>query len=211
MQSIHLRLKTHPPAHLVLDSEHSFLLAPLVTLRSLLNQSLDCVDITRWTGDRHSASFISSQLRLLHSLISEARSALKGPPLIPTSSDSWTADPIDPATFSPPLPDSLSFSVTVQEASLVFSIRALEPADAAPDIRSMFALAIGVHRRLEHDEAEQVFTYRGSEVKVREKIRVESADPSLMAAMAKLAALEHTVGMARKCLSIVMGEEMEEP
>ena len=150
-------------------------------------------------------------MRLLHSLISEARSALKGPPLIPTSSDSWTSDPIDPATFSPPLPDSLSFSVTVQEASLVFTIRTLEPADAAPDIRSMFALAIGVHRRLEHDESEQVFTYRGNEVKVREKIRVESADPSLMAAMAKLAALEHSVGMARKCLSIVMGEEMEEP
>jgi hypothetical protein len=98
----------------------------------------------------------------------------------------------------------------VQEASLVLSIRTLEPADTAPDIRSMFALAIGVQRRLEHDEAEQVFTYRGNEVKVREKVRVESADPSLMSAMAKLGALEHTVGMARKCLSIVMGEEMEE-
>ena len=187
------------------------MLPSLVTLRNLLNQSLDCVDIARWTGDRHSASFISSQLRLLHSLITEARSTLKGPPLIPASSDSWTADPIDPATFFPPLHESLSFSVTIQEANLAFSIRTIEPADAAPDIRSMFALAIGVQRRLEHDEAEQVFNYRGTEVKVREKIRVESADPSLMAAMAKLAALEHTVGMARKCLSIVMDEEMEEP
>jgi len=74
----------------------------------------------------------------------------------------------------------------------------------------MFALAIGVQRRLEHDEAEQVFEYRGKEVRVREKVRVQSADPSLLAAMAKLAALEHNVGMARKCLSIVMGEENEE-
>ncbi len=74
----------------------------------------------------------------------------------------------------------------------------------------MFALAIGVQRRLEHDEVEQVFEYRGKEVRVREKIRVESADPSLLSAMAKLAALEHNVGMARKCLSIVMGEDSEE-
>jgi Rogdi leucine zipper containing protein len=184
-------------------------LTPLVTLRNLLDQSLDCVDITRWTGDRHSAIFISSQLRLLHSLITEARHTLKGPPL-PSPSDSWTADPLDPLTFTPPLPDSLGFSLTVHEASLVLSTRTLEPADAQPDIRSMFALAIGVQRRLEHDEVEQVFEYRGKEVRVREKIRVESADPSLLAAMAKLAALEHNVGMARKCLSIVMGEENEE-
>jgi hypothetical protein len=101
-------------------------------------------------------------------------------------------------------------SLTVHEASLVLSIRTLEPADAAPDIRSMLALAIGVQRRLEHDEVEQIFEYRGKEVRVREKVRVESADPSLLAAMAKLAALEHNVGMARKCLSIVMGEENEE-
>jgi hypothetical protein len=55
-----------------------------------------------------------------------------------------------------------------------------------------------------------VFEYRGKEVKVREKVRIESADPSLLSAMAKLAALGHNVGMSRKCLSIVMGEEFEE-
>src|SRR5277367_3223620 len=210
MKSLNLRLRTQPPIHLVLNPDHPIVLTPLVTLRNLLNQSLDCVDITRWTGDRNSAIFISSQLRLLHSLITEARHTLKGPPL-PSPSDSWTSDPLDPLTFTPPLPDSLGFSLTVHEASLVLSIRTLEPADAPQDIRSMFALAIGVQRRLEHDEVEQVFEYRGKEVRVREKIRVESADPSLLAAMAKLAALEHNVGMARKCLSIVMGEENEEP
>ncbi len=194
--------------HLTLNPTHPIVLPELATLRALINQSLDCVDITRWTGDRHSASFISSQLRLLHSLLTEARHTLKGPPL-PSPSDSWTLDPLDPASFSPPLPETFGFTLGIHEASIVLGIRSLEAADAAPGMASMFALAIGVQRRLEHDEAEQVFVYRGKDVRVREKVRVESADPSLLAAMAKLAALEHNVGMARKCLGIVMEDEGE--
>lgn len=93
---------------------------------------------------------------------------------------------------------------------MVLVMRSLEAADAVPDIRSRFASAIGVHRRVEHDEADKEFIYLGKSVRVKEKVRVESADPSLMAAMAKLAALEHTIGMSRKCLSIVMEEDMEE-
>ena len=55
-----------------------------------------------------------------------------------------------------------------------------------------------------------MFVYRGQDVKVREKVRVESQDPSLMAVMAKLSALEHSVGVARRSLSIVMGLDEEE-
>lgn len=58
---------------------------------------------------------------------------------------------------------------------------------------------------------DETFSYLGQNVRVKEKVRVESADPSLMAVMAKLAALDHTVGLARKGLCIVMGEEMEMP
>lgn len=58
---------------------------------------------------------------------------------------------------------------------------------------------------------DEIFHYQGQNVRVKEKVRVESADPSLMSVMAKLAALDHTVGMARKCLSVVMGEDMEMP
>lgn len=47
----------------------------------------------------------------------------------------------------------------------------------------------------------------GQEVKVREKVRVESQDPSLMAVMAKLSALEHGVAVSRKALDIVMGKD----
>jgi len=58
---------------------------------------------------------------------------------------------------------------------------------------------------------DETFSYQGQNVRVKEKVRVESADPSLMAVMAKLAALDHTVGLARKGLCVVMGEEMDMP
>lgn len=48
------------------------------------------------------------------------------------------------------------------------------------------------------------------QVYVREKIRVESADPSLMSLSAKLGALSHTLTMARRNLAAVMGEELED-
>lgn len=70
---------------------------------------------------------------------------------------------------------------------------------------------LGLAPRLpEHDEAEQVFTYRDQQVRVREKVKVESQDPALMAMMAKLSALGHAVAVWRHNLSIVMGVESEE-
>lgn len=62
----------------------------------------------------------------------------------------------------------------------------------------------------EHDEVEQFFTFKGQEVKVREKVRVESQDPALMAVMAKLSALGHGVAVWRRSLSIVMGVAEDE-
>ena len=56
---------------------------------------------------------------------------------------------------------------------------------------------------------DETFTYKGSEIKVREKVRVESMDPSLMAVMAKLGALEYEVGRWREGLSILMEEDVE--
>ncbi len=53
---------------------------------------------------------------------------------------------------------------------------------------------------------DDVFTYRGEEVRVREKVRVESsADPSLLVLMAKLGALERTVAERRGALKVVIG------
>jgi hypothetical protein len=53
---------------------------------------------------------------------------------------------------------------------------------------------------------DEVFVYRGEEVRVREKVRVEgSADPSLLSLGAKLGALERTVAEKRKALEVLMG------
>lgn len=50
----------------------------LAAVRDLVNQSLDVVDVSTWTGDPLNANFISGQLRLLYENIAEARSTLKG-------------------------------------------------------------------------------------------------------------------------------------
>ena len=179
-----------------------------MTLRDLLNQCLDCIDITRWTGDRFSAQYISSQLRLLHSLLGEAHSYLKGPSSLEPDRETWL-HPAPSTHFEPPLPNTLSLDFSVQDASVVLVIRALEPADLAPDLRSRFVNAFG-GRRIEHDEAHRRFKYMGEEVRVREKVRVEAPDPSLMAVLAKVGGLEHAVGMARCCLAVVMEEDVKE-
>lgn len=68
-------------------------------------------------------------------------------------------------------------------------------------------MAIGASKKPDHDEADEVFRYKGQEVRVREKVKMESQDPSLIAVMAKLTALEHNVAAAKKSLDIVMGKD----
>ena len=119
--------------------------------------------------------------------------------------------------FDPPLPATLSFNLSIADAALVLTIRTLQPLDptsssstTAPESFSGFNFRerLGLApKRPDHDEADMVFHYRGQEVKVREKVRVESQDPSLIAVMAKLNALEHGVAVGRKALDIVMGKD----
>ncbi|KAI0384292.1 RAVE subunit 2/Rogdi [Hypomontagnella monticulosa] len=147
---------------------------------------------------------------------------------------SWTTNSISLGHFAPPLSRNLSLYITIQDACLVLYLRALEPADAPMNFGTKLALAIGTTRRLEHDEADRVFAYRCDEesyvegasetgvhigggkdtkeveVYVREKVRVESADPSLLSLSAKLTALGNTLGLARRNLAAVMGEELED-
>ncbi|KAL7649805.1 hypothetical protein ACMYSQ_011630 [Aspergillus niger] len=54
------------------------ILSQLVSVKNLVNQSLDIVDVSTWTGDPLNAGFIYSQLHLLRETISEARQMLKG-------------------------------------------------------------------------------------------------------------------------------------
>lgn len=229
-QSLTLRLRTLPPLNLSISPTSPLPLPPLSHLRTLLNQSLDCISITQWTGDRSSAPFISSQLRLLHSIIKEALAVLNpaGELEAPDPSEGtvirtgrggggggngleWAHTPLPPSTFSPPLPSNLSLSLTPLSSSLLLTLRVLEPIAATQALGSRFAHVLGVQRRLEHDEMEGVYMYGGEEVRVKEKVVLESScDPGMLTLGVKLGALERVVGGVRGGLGVVMGEGVED-
>ncbi|KAB8278469.1 RAVE subunit 2/Rogdi [Aspergillus minisclerotigenes] len=187
----------------------------LVSVRNLVNQSLDVVDVSTWTGDPLNASFIYGQLRLLYETLSEARQMLKG------ESDQvrgkwWETSALEDM-FDPPLPLNLSFHLSIADSALVLYLRTLEsstpthtPTAFATDISltgfNLRDRLFGTRHR-GHDEVGDVFSWKGDEVKVREKIRVESQDPSLMAVMAKLTALQHEVMKWISALKVLMGNE----
>ncbi|MCJ1474529.1 hypothetical protein MMC13_003187 [Lambiella insularis] len=222
---IHVRLQTLPPLrsassyplHLsTLPTAPSLVLTQLTSVRNLVNQSLDVVDISTWTGDAHDANFIAGQLRLLFDFIQEARQALKGGEDV---GGKWWDNSVDENIFEPPLPPTLSFNLSIFDGSLLLQLRTLQqvvsgtPTSFTADAMTGLSLRqrLGLAARIpEHDETGQVFAYKGQEVRVREKVRVESQDPSLLAVMAKLSALEHGVGVARRSLAIVMEVDEED-
>lgn len=67
-------------------------LEQLTIVRSLVNDSLDIIDVSTWTGDPNNADFIAGQLRLLFDHVQEAKQTLKGQ--TPTQK-AWWEDPID--------------------------------------------------------------------------------------------------------------------
>jgi hypothetical protein len=119
--------------------------------------------------------------------------------------------------FYPPLPPHLSFHLSITDSALVLVLRTLEstalnhaPTAFSSDISlTGFSLRDRIFgsRAPTHDEAGSLFQWRGEEVRVKEKVRVESQDPSLMAVMAKLSALEHEVMRWVAALRVLMGDE----
>ncbi|KAL4926823.1 tRNA methyltransferase RSM22 [Aspergillus undulatus] len=164
-------------------------LGQLISVRDSVRQCLDIVDVSTWTGDFLNARFIYSQLHLLGETIAEGRQMLKG------ESDNvrgkWWETSAPDNMFDPPLPPHLSFHLSIADSALVLYLRTLEsttpthtPTAFATDI-SLTGFSIRDRlfgtRGPSHDEAGDVFSWKGDEVKVKEKIRVESQDPSLMA------------------------------
>jgi len=210
-----------------LPTAPTIVLDQLTTTRTLINGCLDVVDATCWTGDSKNANFIAGQLRLLHDNMQEAKTALKG---WTEAQKPWYEDPVDEKAFAPPLPANVSLHLSISEAAVLLNVRTLEaaypntgtntPLSLAPSsagasysgfsLRERLTTALGGGRPAFHDEAHEVFMYKGQEVRVRDKVRVESQDPSLMAAMAKLGALERNVALSRRALDIVMDKETEE-
>ncbi|KAL1959828.1 hypothetical protein VTO42DRAFT_973 [Malbranchea cinnamomea] len=219
---IQLRLNSLPPPRGSVSTRLCLSTAPtapelilpqLSSVRRLINDSLDVVDVSTWTGDPMNASFISGQLRLLHEHLSEARRTLKGE--TGETKKPWWEESADENSFDPPLPRYLSFHLSISEAALVLYLRTLEPTASSTPTTS-FAPEIGLSgfsfrdrlfgpRHPVHDETGDVFQWRGEEVKVLEKVRVESQDPNILSAMAKLTALNHEVTKWRTALAVVMG------
>lgn len=98
---------------------------------------------------------------------------------------------------------------------MVLQIRTLEPTSTPPHadsltglgLRDRLAVALGAAKTHVHEELGETFEYKGEQVRVKEMLRVESQDPSLLAALAKLSALEHSVAMSRRALHTVMGQD----
>ena len=182
------------------------------------------------------ADALSQTLTLLSESLASSAALLKGPPLNQTDA-TWQTSSCPPEQFTPPLPPQVSVHIGLQDSCIVLWLRALEPVHAPVHFGMKLGLAIGTVRRLEHDEMDMVFKYNPAgyehadskrsgarhspdstkqsspeqrmmeEVYVREKVRVESADPSLISLYSKLGYLSHMLGQARRNLAAVMGTE----
>lgn len=204
------------------------ILPQLRAVKLQINDSLDIIDVSRWTGQATDASFISGQLKLLHDNLREAKACIKGivpgqnPQTIPGSE--WWTDSVDSSTFQPDLPDNLSLHFTIQDANLVLTIRTLAPLSpggtpTTPSEGAFTLSGFNLRNKLlglgpkppNHDEMGEIYEWQGrQEVIVREKVRVETGDPSLMSVAAKLSALEHEVSRWRLNLRIIMGNSDDE-
>ncbi|KAH0830908.1 hypothetical protein FOPE_02140 [Fonsecaea pedrosoi] len=210
------------------SSSSEIVLSQLSAVKSLLNDSLDVIDVSRWTGQSTDSSFISGQLKLLHDHLREAKAYLRGPV---TGADissipgaEWWLNSPDENVFQPPLGENLSLHFTIQEANLVLTVRTLAPTSpggtpSTPSEGSFSLSGLNLRTRLlglgpkppTHDEMGEIFEWRGrQDVIVREKVRVETSDPSLLSIAAKLSALEHEVGRWRMNLRIILTGSTEE-
>ncbi|KAL9633447.1 MAG: hypothetical protein Q9204_003392 [Flavoplaca sp. TL-2023a] len=205
----------------------------LSALLTFLNQALDIIDISTWTGDPKNGSFISGQLRLLGDIINEAKAIMNGGEEVVGGKwweDDFNSDEtVCETDLNLPLYPTLSPHITLTPSSLLLTIRTLVPDPSAsthnttgtstPSSTSGPSLTgLSLRNRLtqilapmpapRHDEADRTFLYRGTEVKVRDKVRVEAQDPSLMAVGAKLSAVWREVEGWRVRMAIVMGEEI---
>jgi hypothetical protein len=167
-------------------------------------------------------------LRLLHDNLREAKACLRGPV---TGADNtsipgaeWWTNSADENIFQPPLGEYLSLHFTIQEANLVLTVRTLAPTSpggtpSTPGEGSFSLSGFNLRSKLlglgprppNHDEMGETFEWRGrKDVIVREKVRVETGDPSLMSVAAKLSALEHEVARWRMNLTIILTGSVEE-
>ncbi|KAG8424679.1 hypothetical protein J3458_001451 [Metarhizium acridum] len=230
--TLSLQLRTLPAQQLTISPLEPIHIPPLDAIFTNLTQSIDLLGLLLDNTPAPTADSIASALAALAECLAESAGLLKGS-ASGEPDPAWQTASCPAHHFSPALPPNLSFHMTLQESSIVLWLRALEPADAPVHFGVKLGLAIGTVRRLEHDEMDTVFRYdpdgdgscepkrglggartsgkrdRTENVFVREKVRIESADPSLISLYSKLGFLSHMLGQARYNLAAVMGVELE--
>ncbi|KXX82322.1 hypothetical protein MMYC01_201318 [Madurella mycetomatis] len=228
--TIHLRLRTLPHQTLTINPDHPIHLWPLTSLHTLLTHSIDLLTLTlsySYPSDRSPAQqqgshfcspptatspqFLAAQLRLLSQSLAEA-SIQDGCLVL------WlrALEPAGaPLNFGTKLALAIGTTRRLEhdETERVFGFccggsddggnddgyRSHDTSSGGPTgSPGSRPVALSGTRRREVD------------VYVREKVRVESADPSLLSLSAKLTALGHTLALARRNLAAVMGEKFED-
>jgi len=196
-----------------------------VDVKNYVIASLELLDMPGNEGftESRDGKSVVEQLSSLQSNVLAARTALKGA----SPHRLFPFHAVDPEVFDPPLPPTLAFNIYITEAAVTAELRTLDPV-ISPDpnksafslsslditspfgFRERFAAAVGIRPDAAHRahnaevDPQEVFTYKGSRVRVQELVRVESQDPSLMAAWAKLGGLEHVLRTTIKSLRLVM-------
>lgn len=231
---MNLQLRSAPPQTLTVSPSNPIHIPALDNLFIHLTQSIDLLGIILAEEQRDAAA-LAAALKVLAETLGQATSLLKGSGNSPFSQSAWQTASCPANHFSPALGPNLSFFIEIQDSCIMLSLRVLELVDAPVHFGFKLGLAIGTVRRLEHDEMDLVFRFSpqgdGStelqssnqrskpkpptssqpshEVYVREKVMVESADPSLISLYTKLGYLSHTLGQARHNLAAVMGGTLE--
>ncbi|CCT64494.1 uncharacterized protein FFB20_00399 [Fusarium fujikuroi] len=230
--TIHLQLRTIPPQTLSLSQSEAIHVQGLDALHGYLNQSIDLLAIT--LSKPQDASSLASILSILADSLSDSSAILKGPPLTDSDPAwqmcSCSPDQFEPS-IGPNLSFYLGLQESCiilwlralepvhahvhfgTKLGLAFgTVRRLEHDEMDTIFRyNTQGSNIGGSKRgsARHtpepgSSAAEVDSNDIQEVYVREKVRVESADPSLISIQSKLSYLSHMLGQARRNIAEVL-------
>ncbi|KAF5668544.1 hypothetical protein FHETE_5235 [Fusarium heterosporum] len=229
---LHLQLRTIPPQTLSLSQSDVVHIQGLDALHNHLNQSIDLLSITlSRPQDAHS---LASTLSILADSLADSSAILKGPPLTdsdPAWQMNSTPPSQFVPSIGPNLSFYLGLQESCivlwlralepvnghvhfgTKLGLAFgTVRRLEHDEMDTVFRyniqgsNMSASKRGSARHTPEpgSSAADVDSNDIQEVYVREKVRVESADPSLISIQSKLSFLSHMLGQARRNVAEVL-------
>ncbi|UPK96793.1 hypothetical protein LCI18_007728 [Fusarium solani-melongenae] len=229
---LHLQLRTIPAQTLSLSQSDVIHIQALDSLNAYLNQSIDLLSIT--LSKPQDARSLSSTLAILADSLSDSAALLKGPPLTDAdpawqtcSCPPYHFEPSPGPNLSfylglqescivlwlralEPADAPVHFGTKLGLAIGTFRRLEHDEMDTVFRYNTMGSDAGGSkrgsarHTPEPRSSAADAESKDVQEVYVREKVRVESADPSLISLHSKLGFLSHMLGQARRNLSEVL-------